>query len=106
VRYQVIIQRRAEQDLWKATAWIAQFAPETAERWCSGFLAALETLTENPMRCGFAPENSYVDYDIRQLVYRTKSRVGNRALFTIIEDQVRVLRIRRPGEDLVWPDEL
>jgi hypothetical protein len=44
--------------------------------------------------------------EIRQFIYRTKSGRANRALFTILGDEVRVLHIRRPGQPLMSPEDL
>jgi len=96
--YKVLLLSRAERELRGATAYIAQRVPETAERWFNGFITALESLAENPERCGLAPESSLFPYQVRQFFYRTKSRYPTRALFTIVGQEVRILMIRRPGQ--------
>ena len=53
--YQVVLLRRAEQDLHAAADWIAEYSPESAARWFSSFVNALLSLEKNPQRCGFAP---------------------------------------------------
>jgi len=59
-------------------------APEAAERWCRGILAALLRLEQHPEVSPLAPENAAFDFDLRQFLVRTKSRLANRALFTIV----------------------
>ena len=49
----------------------------------------------------WAPENIAFSYAIRQLIFRPKSGRVFRALFTIAGSEVRVLRIRGAGQDLV-----
>ena len=101
MKYEVIILKRAQQELHDAVEWIAKDAPEAAERWFNGFIETLLTLEANPKRCSLAPEDPLVTYEVRQLFYRTASKYPTRALFTIVDREVRILRIRRPGQDLI-----
>jgi mRNA-degrading endonuclease RelE of RelBE toxin-antitoxin system len=70
-----------------------------ALRWFDLLHKALETLSKNPQRHGFAPENGkwMRQYEIRQMLFRPwKSGVGWRVLYTIDEAQklVTILQIR------------
>lgn len=93
MKYEVIILKRAQQELHDAADRIAKDAPETAERWFNGFIEALRTLEVNPERCSPAPEDSSFTYEVRQFFYRTASKYPTRALFTIVGREVRILRI-------------
>jgi len=104
--YKVIILGRAERELKEAADYITQRAPEAAQRWFSGFIEAMLTLAENPDRCSLAPEDALFPYEVRQLFYKTKGKSRTRALFTIVGNEVRILMIRRPGQDLVREVEL
>jgi len=106
MNYEVVVLARAERELAKATDRIAKEDPETSRRWFNGFIHALLTLGKNPERCSLAPEGDLFPYEVRQFFYRTKSRVPTRALFTIVGSEVKILMIRRPGQDLVTRDEL
>lgn len=45
--------------------------------------------------------------EVRQLIYRAKSGSASRAIFTIAGDEVRILRIMRPGQsNLTSEDDL
>ena len=95
----VVLTQRAERELDEATAWIAQYAPETSRRWYWGFIEALYSLQDNPTRCGFARENSLVRQDIRQLLYGQNR--SYRAVYTVKGNVVVVLAIRHAArEDL------
>ena len=96
--FRIAYTKRAQRDLEKATRWIEERALETAERWLRGFIDRLATLQENALVHPFAPENHQVDAEIRQIIYRTKSRRSNRALFTVQDNTVLILCIRRPGQ--------
>jgi plasmid stabilization system protein ParE len=97
---------RAKRDLSAATDAIAKHAPETAQRWFDGFIAALETLRRDATVFGLAPESDRCSIDIRQFIYRTRSRRANRALYTIRASTVIILTIRRPGQELLTEEEL
>ena len=94
MKYRVILQRLAVQDLGKAYSWVAQYAPKSAARWLERIRAALQTLDTNPHRCPLAKENAKVEFKLREFHVGKKPNVL-RAIFTIDGDDVRVLRIRR-----------
>lgn len=104
--YELIYTDRAKRDLLAATNAIAENAPEAAERWFAGFIAALASLRERATVFSLAPESQNCSIEVRQFIYRTKSRRANRALYTIRGSTVVILAIRRPGQDLLTDDEL
>jgi len=106
VSYRVLIQPPALENMESAYLRAARHAPETAQRWLEGFHEALQTLGTNPTRCSIAPESDAVKLEVRQFFYRTKSRHAYRALFTIQDNEVRVLHVRAPGQRLMRPSEL
>jgi plasmid stabilization system protein ParE len=104
--YELVYSDRAKRDLNATTDAIAEQAPETAERWFSGFVGALETLTRDAAVFGLAPESDNCSIELRQFIYRAKSRRTNRVLYTIRAAKVIILTIRRPGQDLLTEEEL
>jgi len=60
----------------------------------SVYSRALDSLEVNPQRCGLAPKNGKVSHEIRHLLFGRRPNVY-RAVFTIVGDTVRVLRIVR-----------
>jgi plasmid stabilization system protein ParE len=101
VRFTVLLTARAIQDLEHARDYIRRSSPETADQWYRSFLEALLRLEENPELRSLAAENAAFPFELRQFLFRTKSRLANRALFTIVGDEVRILAIRRPGQPLI-----
>jgi plasmid stabilization system protein ParE len=94
MKYHVQLVQRASDDLREYFRYSAQHAPLTASVWLSRFQTALESLSENPSRCGLAPENELVDETIYQFIFGKV--VGRfRVLFIIQDNQVIVLNIRR-----------
>jgi plasmid stabilization system protein ParE len=104
--YELVVLRRAEQELNAAADWIAEYSPGAAARWFNSFVHALLSLEKNPQRCGLAPENVASSYELRQLIYRPRQGRSFRAIFTIQGNQVRVLRIRGAGQDLLSDEEI
>jgi plasmid stabilization system protein ParE len=92
--HKVRLQPLAENDLEEAYLWAAKNAPETAGLWLARFQAALLTLSEQPERCGFAPEHKKLKRELRQLLFGRKPNVF-RAVFLIDGEFVRIVRIRR-----------
>jgi len=105
MKYRVVVQRLALEDLEESYLWAARHAPETAARWLSRFQIALESLEHNPERFSLAPENGKVRREIRQLLYGRRPNVY-RAAFTIEGDTLRVLRIRRAARRWLTKKEL
>ncbi len=93
--YQVVLQKRASQDLEDAYLHAAQRAPLTAASWVNRFHKALKTLQHNPERCPLAPENRKTKRaELREYLYGRRPNVF-RAIYYIDGDSVRILRIRR-----------
>ena len=67
-QFRVVIQPRAEQDMFEAAAWIAERAPEMAVVWHTNLCDTILSLTAFPERCQLAPENSAFEEEIRQFL--------------------------------------
>lgn len=104
--FEVIVTSRAQRDLNEARTYIARYAPETAEKWYIEFLRALCELENHPETHPIAAESKDLPFELRQFLHRTRSGRVNRALFTIVGSQVRVLAVRRPGQRAMKPEDL
>ena len=89
MKYRVLIQPPAAEDLDEAYRWIAERSPESAAKWLNGLRRAIQRLSSFPGRCPLAPENDSFKEEIRQLLHR-----DYRVLFTVEGRTVRVLHIR------------
>ena len=94
MNYRVVVQPTAEDDLLSAYRRAADAAPLAAGGWLDRFQAALQTLARNPARCAVAREDRKVAIELREFHVGRYPYVF-RVLFTIEEDAVYVLRIRR-----------
>lgn len=103
--YRVVITANAKANLRDYYERAAKNAPETAANWLNRFHAALQTLASQPERCPLAAENFLVEPEIRQ--FNFGRRVGTyRALFTVVDDEVRILHIRRAAMGTAKSDDL
>jgi hypothetical protein len=104
--FSVVVLGRAAGEVQAIAAWLAERSPQGAMRWLDAFEAAKNYLAANPFACGLAPENDYVDVEVRQIVFQTRRGNRYRALFTIAENEVRILHVRGPGQPLLSADEV
>jgi plasmid stabilization system protein ParE len=103
VRFTVLLTARALRDLAQARDYIRESAPEAAEHWYFGFLEALLRLEQNPEAWPIAPESGEFPFELRQFLFRTKSRQANRALFAIAGSEVEFLQYAGPVSHCLQP---
>ena len=104
--YDVRVLRRAWQDLDDITTHIAERSPEGAARLLRRFDDAMEQLEKNPFIAPIASESTELGDDVRYIMFRTKSGRKYRAMFVIVGDEVRVLRVRGPGQPPVQHEDI
>lgn len=103
MKYHLVIQPPALDEIENAYLWIKAEAPQSADHWFDGLMAKLETLKEFPERCGLAEENEYFEDEIRQLLYGRRGGVY-RILFTIQGNAVHVLHVRHAARRPLDPN--
>lgn len=104
--YQVRILARARQDFEGYVAWISERSPRGAERWVAAFEAALARLERNPFVAPIAGESEELGEEVRHILFRTKAGRPYRALFVVVGDEVRILRIRGSGQAPVTREDI
>ena len=104
----VRILRRADREVEAVLHFIAeeQKAPEGAQRWYRAYAGALERLAKAANPFPLAPEDAFVDDEVRQILFRTRRGRTYRELFTVVGDEVRLLHVRGPGQDLMTEETL
>jgi len=96
--FKVVFLRRAQADVEKIYEFIASRSALGASRWYVALSEAVASIGQNPDRCAAAPESERLHMDLRQRLFKTPRGRSYRLLFVIADDQVRVLRIRGPGQ--------
>lgn len=81
--------------------WATNHSEQQGLRFFDGFVKAVDTLAQLPMRCPLAPENAVMDFELRQLHFGTGTRSTHRALFTVDQKNqtVVILLVRRHSQD-------
>jgi plasmid stabilization system protein ParE len=95
----VRVLHRAQQDVEGCYDYIAERSPPGAERWFNRFSETRDRLAIDAERRGLASESDFVDYEIREVLFKTRQGRPYRILFTIVDNEVLVLRVRGPGQD-------
>lgn len=86
--------------------FIAKRSPQGAASWFNQFVETRDRLEIDAEMRPLAPESAHFDYDIREVFFKTRQGNPYRVLFTILDDEVLVLRVRGPGQDYVSEAEL
>ena len=89
--YQVRVLAKARQDLDGIVAYIAERSPEGAARLVARYEHALATLEQNPFVAPIASESKELQEEVRHILFRTKAGRTFRALFVVVNDEVRRL---------------
>ncbi len=103
--YRVVITGPADRDFREHFDWIKERSIQGAENWRARMIADIRSLKSNPEGNALAKESSTFPVPIRCLLVG-KRRSAFRVLYHVADDEVRVLAIRRPAQDLMGPDEL
>jgi plasmid stabilization system protein ParE len=107
MNYPVIIRPKAERQLLEMANWWAKHrSHDQAERWYTGFVSAISSLSHEPTRCPLALEDREFPFEVRELHYGVGSRPTHRALFNIDDQRVYVLLIRHHAQQSISPDDM
>lgn len=96
--YTVRILTNAWSDADRIFDWLVARSSTGATRWYSAFLDAASDLAVTPLRHGVAPESDELGYVVRNRFFKTRRGRMYRILFIVVDDEVRILRIRGPGQ--------
>ena len=96
MRFHVSILTQTRRDIDRKADWWAEYhSVDQALRWSDAVYDQLESLADFPESNGLSAENDDFPFEIRDKVVGLGSRPGFRAVFTIKDDTVYVLTVRR-----------
>jgi plasmid stabilization system protein ParE len=107
VKYRLTILPQAKADVRRNAEWWAQHhSPEQAARWLDSIQTQLESIVDFPESHSLSAENDEFPYEIRDKLLGLGSRPSYRAVFTIKDDTVFVLTVRRSAQDVLRPSDV
>lgn len=107
MKHRVVVLRRAENDVREIVSWISERSRAGAKRWHEAYQTALSRLTDHPTSYSIAEEADDIPkHELRQFIFKTRRGLPYRGVFIVVNNEVRVLRIRGPGQAPLTPDEL
>jgi plasmid stabilization system protein ParE len=104
MRHRVIITDPADRNFRDHFQWIKKRSPQGAEVWRARMIEAVRSLEIQPDRHAIARESAAFPAEIRCLL-SGKNSSAFRILYQIKGDEVRILAIRRPSQDLMAPED-
>lgn len=104
--YQVLTLRRAEADIRSIVGWLAKRSIAGANAWLGAYDRIVVQLRHQANSFGSAVEAAAAELPLKQAFFKTRHGRTYRAIFLIVGDQVRILRVRGPGQAPVEPEEL
>lgn len=89
--YKVVITPEAEQAALATFQYIFERAPLAATRWLRDLYRAIDSLECFPERCAFAPERTFLEEDLRHLIFKS-----HRIIFLVDKrrKEVHILDVR------------
>lgn len=106
MKYRIRMLRRAHADFASTVAYLYERSPQGAAAWVNAFEKARHRLADYADGCSEADENYRFDIDVKQLLFKTRRGRVYRLIFTIVENEVRILRVRGPGQARVEPEDV
>ena len=99
MKFEVHTLPRAELDAAEIFSYISSRSPDGALRWMTALENAVEVLAQgNPEACSLAPEDDIIERTIRQFFFKTRRGRTYRGVFTMVDNEIRILRFRGPGQ--------
>lgn len=100
------ILRRAARDAQQIFDYIKERSPQGAVAWWTAFNESANSAAERPLGYGLLQKDHLVSYQLQQALFKTRNGRVYRFMFTVVEDELRILRVRGPGQPGLETDEL
>ncbi len=96
----------ATRDMLATRQWLGERSPEGSDAWRQAADACVRRVATNPESYGAAPESALFNLNLREAFFHTRQGRRYRLIFLLESDEVVVLRIRGPGQQLLNESDL
>ncbi|MCA9236265.1 MAG: type II toxin-antitoxin system RelE/ParE family toxin [Planctomycetales bacterium] len=103
--YRIRVFPAAEQDADAIYCYLAKRSPAGAARWWQALQSALVEAAAAPEQCSRLADFDSSGCDVRQFLFKTPRGRYYRGVFVIVEQELRLLRVRGPGQPPLAPHE-
>lgn len=86
--------------------WLFERSPQGAAAWLNAYDEMVERLRMAAASLALAQENSELDLETREIMFKTKRGRVYRAVFHLDGENVFILRLRGPGQAPISDDQL
>jgi plasmid stabilization system protein ParE len=106
MKFELRVHRRAHREYQQILRFIKEQSRQGATAWARAFDKALSRLEEFADTFPLAAEDELVDFEVREILFKTRRGLVYRALFTLTDRKVHILHIRGPGQDFLTADDI
>lgn len=104
--FRILILPQAHLDINRNADWWADhYSIDQAERWADSVYDQIETLDRSPESYALSAENETFPFEIRDKLVGPGRNPNYRAVFTICDNVVYVLAVRRAAQDAFRPED-
>jgi plasmid stabilization system protein ParE len=90
---------RAREDIDRIFDWLEARSPQGARNWYEALYAEVRRISQNPISYPLASEAlPRWNRQIHQALFKTKRGRHYRIVFELTETEIRILRVRGPGQ--------
>jgi len=106
VTLRVRILPRAKTDFLSIFSYIEERSRDGASRWRLAFESGVERARNNPQQFPLAPEDTMASFTLRQILFKTQQGLPYRAVFTVLDNELLIVRLRGAGQPPLQADEM
>ena len=96
--HKLVIIEPAEFDVDYIYRYISERSARGAASWYRAFEECTTRIVNRPFACCLAPENPKFTFELRQAILKTRYGDPYRCVFTVVDNEVRLLRVRGRGQ--------
>lgn len=104
--FRLKILPRARLDAQCIFDYLAERSPQGAVDWWNAFEAAADGAARGLVEYSLAPDNTAPPFELRQVIFKTRAGRRYRFVFIVSADELRILRVRGPGQPALKADEI